>query len=231
MANVLKIFQSIKNRLFGHFPQISYSRSGEDLIITELLGNKMTGFFVDVGAFHPKDYSNTYKFYLNGWRGINIDANSSIIEKFNKERPKDINVCAGVALAEEEKIFYKFKEDLSMSSFSAKFAEDAISNSILTLSETEVIKTKKLSQILEECNVTQKIDLMSIDVEGLDLEVLQSNNWEKYRPKAIIIEIEIGFESIQTSEIYKFLVSVGYEAVAYTYLSKKIGNLIVLDGQ
>ncbi|RZL45860.1 MAG: FkbM family methyltransferase [Pedobacter sp.] len=231
MANALKIFQSIKNRLFGHFPQISYSRSGEDLIVTELLGNKMTGFFVDVGAFHPKDYSNTYKFYLNGWRGINIDANSSVIEKFNKERPGDINVCAGVALAEEEKIFYKFKEDLSMSSFSAKFAEDAISNSALTLSETEVIKTKKLSQILEECSVTQKIDFMSIDVEGLDLEVLQSNNWEKYRPKAIIIEIEIGFEFVQTSEIYKFLASVGYEAVAYTYLSKKIGNLIVLDGQ
>ncbi|UKT64402.1 FkbM family methyltransferase [Pedobacter mucosus] len=229
MGKKLKIFQAIKNRLFGHFPQISYSRSGEDLIITELLGNKMTGFFIDVGAFHPRDYSNTYKFYLNGWTGINIDANQDIITKFDKERPRDINICAGVALEEEDKIFYKFNDDLSMSSFSTAFVENAIATSSLTLNDKIIIKTKKLGQILESCNITKQIDFMSVDVEGLDLDVLKSNNWEKFRPKVIVIEINCGFINIQASEIYKYTAALGYEPVAYTYLNDQVGNLIMLD--
>lgn len=230
MAIILKIFQKIKNKLFGQFPQISYSRSGEDLIIAELLGNKMSGFYIDVGAYHPKNYSNTYKFYLNGWTGINIDANDEIINVFDKRRPKDINICAGVALQEEEKIFYKFKEDLSMSSFSESFTNNALSKSNLTLSEKRKIKTRTLKNILDQCEIPKaKIDFMSIDVEGLDLEVLKSNDWQKYRPKAVIIELDTSLENVAKNEAYKYLVDLNYAPVAFTYLSNEIGNLIVLD--
>lgn len=229
MQNGLKIFQIIKNRLFGHFPQISYSRSGEDLIINEILNNKMGGFYVDVGAYHFKDYSNTYKFYLNGWNGINIDANQEIITKFDKKRPKDVNICAGVAFEEEDKVFYRLNEDLSMSSFSTAFTENAILNHQYTLKDKTTIKTRKLGEILESCNITKKIDFMSIDVEGLDLDVLKSNNWNKYRPKIIIIELESGLKNIEKSKVYKYLINLGYEPAAYTFLNKQIGNLIVVD--
>ena len=62
-----------------------YSQFGEDKILNELIPNKFTnGFYVDVGCFHPKKYSNTYILFRRGWRGINIDmedSDSDIISK------------------------------------------------------------------------------------------------------------------------------------------------------
>ena len=53
---------------------MSYSQQGEDMILKSLFQDHQSGFYVDVGAHHPSRFSNTYFFYLRGWRGINIDA-------------------------------------------------------------------------------------------------------------------------------------------------------------
>ena len=68
------------------------------MLLRHLLGSdKMDGFYVDVGAFHPTLFSNTYFFYLNGWRGLNIEARPGSKQLFDKLRPKDINVEIGVS--------------------------------------------------------------------------------------------------------------------------------------
>ena len=61
----------------------------------------------------------------------------------------------------------------------------------------------------------QKIDFISIDVEGLDLEVLKSNDWSKYRPKFVLVEIlSSGLHEIENSEIGQFLSDAGYAVSA-----------------
>jgi hypothetical protein len=72
-----------------------WSQYGEDIVLDRVLNLKRKGFFVDVGCYHPVQYSNTYKLYRLGWRGINIDLDAIKIEAFNLRRPGDVNMGSG----------------------------------------------------------------------------------------------------------------------------------------
>ena len=62
----------------------------------------------------------------------------------------------------------------------------------------------------------QKIDFMSIDVEGLDIEVLKSNDWTKFRPSYLLIEdLDFTMLNIHKSELVKYLATLGYEPKAF----------------
>jgi hypothetical protein len=66
----------------------------------------------------------------------------------------------------------------------------------------------------------QNISFLTIDVEGYDLQVLQSNDWKKYRPQYVIIEsYETFIEDVIKSEIYNYICKQGYRLVSKSYLS------------
>ena len=75
----------------------NYSQFDEDLFLINFFKNKKNGKFVDLGAFHPIRYNNTYMLYKRGWSGTNIDLNPTAIDMFNIVRNKDINKCALVS--------------------------------------------------------------------------------------------------------------------------------------
>ena len=81
---------------------IHYSQFAEDISIRRLLEKKKSGFFVDVGCFHPKKYNNTWRLYRQGWRGINIDLDPIKIAGFNVVRAQDTNICCAVSDKEGE---------------------------------------------------------------------------------------------------------------------------------
>ena len=70
----MSIIKALIKLILGRGVYRSYSVSGEDLIILPFLPAK-GGFYVDVGCYHPILYSNTYRLYRNGWKGIVIDPN------------------------------------------------------------------------------------------------------------------------------------------------------------
>ncbi len=70
------------------FSDYSFSQEGEDMLLRSIFVDKSTGFYVDVGAYHPQRFSNTNHFYLAGWRGINIDAMPGSMEPFHQFRPR-----------------------------------------------------------------------------------------------------------------------------------------------
>ena len=78
--------------LLDPYRRTSYSQEGEDLILDRLLRRKPRGYYVDVGAFHPKKFSNTHLFYRRGWSGINIDATPGSMDEFRRVRPRDTNL-------------------------------------------------------------------------------------------------------------------------------------------
>ncbi|HWR59941.1 MAG TPA: FkbM family methyltransferase, partial [Thermodesulfovibrionales bacterium] len=86
----------------------SYSQEGEDLILRRIFSNITNGFYVDIGAHHPKRFSNTYLFYRQGWCGINIDAMPGSMKLFNKFRPRDINLEFAVANGNNKMTYYEF---------------------------------------------------------------------------------------------------------------------------
>ena len=205
-------------------PNICFSQNGEDLVIKRFLDNKNEGFFVDVGAHHPIRFSNTFLFYKKGWSGINIDAMPGSMAQFNKIRPNDINIEKGIGLKKDKLTFYQFNES-ALNTFSKKeaFSKNKDGYKII---KSNLVEVDTLENILDKyMPLKTEIDFLNIDAEGKDEEVLISNNWEKYKPNYIIIEIlrEVSLYN-NNSSINKFLKTKGYipiNKIFDTYIFKK----------
>jgi FkbM family methyltransferase len=158
------------------------------MILRHILGSdRQTGFYVDVGAYHPVRSSNTYFFYLYGWRGINIEPRPGSKKLFDKIRPKDINLEVGISAEQGKKIYYFIAEDSSMNSLSPDFLERVgMRNEVRQEIPVAVLPLKEV--LARHMSEKQHIDFMNVDVEGHDLEVLKSNDWERFRPTVVVVE-------------------------------------------
>ncbi|WP_205942381.1 FkbM family methyltransferase [Pedobacter sp. SYP-B3415] len=195
---------------------ISFAQEGEDMLLDRILNEKAEGFFVDVGALHPTRFSNTYKFYKRGWRGISIDALPGSMKRFNDVRPRDINLEIPVSDKKEHIPFYVFNEP-ALNTFSKELAEERNKKEIFYIEKTLNLETQTLSEILERyLPEGQPIDFFTIDVEGFDLQVLKSNDWLRHKPSIVVIETEISFDRMENSEVYSFLTKLDYTLCAKT---------------
>ncbi|MCX2494202.1 FkbM family methyltransferase [Pedobacter sp. PF22-3] len=219
------MIKAIKKVLLKYLPvnyfaySKSYSQDGEDMILKAIYEQKKgyKGFFVDVGAHHPVRYSNTNYFYKRGWKGINIEPTPSAIGAFNTFRKRDINLNIGIGPEKTQLKFYCFNEP-ALNSFSEEVSKriDAESGKYKIIKELD-IDVLPLSDVLDQylpANTT--IDFLSIDVEGLDYQVLLSNNWDKYKPGVILVEENVNVDELNHSPIYKFLKEKGYTFFAKT---------------
>jgi len=196
--------------------QISWSQEGEDQILRRIFERQSCGFYVDIGAHHPKRFSNTYLFYRKGWTGINVDAMPGSMQAFKKMRPRDINLEFGVGSKEGDFEYYVFNEP-ALNGFSKELSyERHSSESNYKVVEVVKMKMKPLSKILEEYLPSgQVVDFLSIDIEGLDLDVLMSNDWQRYRPKLVLVEaLGSSFSELIESKIGKFMGSLNYSIYA-----------------
>lgn len=213
-----RLMRRLKHLYYNHirgYALKSYSQEGEDMVLRRFFENRDRGFYVDVGAHHPKRFSNTYFFYRQGWRGINIEPNPEGHALLQACRKNDINVQSAVSDSEGTLEYHMFQEP-ALNTLDRQLAEQHAAASPLT--GVINIQVRRLEAILDE-QLPQgtTIDFMNIDVEGHDMQVLQSNNWEKYRPRLVIAEVlgkNIG--QIQDSGIARFMHSVGYELFAKT---------------
>ncbi len=170
-----------------------------------------------MGAHHPIRISNTANLYRAGWRGIDIDARPGTMQLFHRYRPRDVALEVGVGVASGSLPFYVF-DDEAVNTFSAEWAREAVANKH-KLVRTIDVPVMTLAEILSR-NLPpgQEIDLLSVDVEGLDLEVLQSNDWDRYRPGLVMVE-DLGIESLSRaadSRVVQFLSGNGYDPIAKT---------------
>lgn len=201
------------------YRKVFYSQDGEDALLSSFYERKKgyKGFFVDVGAHHPYRFSNTAYYYKKGWRGINIEPTPNLFNVFLKHRKRDINLNLGIGSG-ETLTFYIFNEG-AINTFDSELARerDGGQNGKYRIVDTKSIQTKRLGDVLDEhLPANTKIDLLTIDVEGLDLQVLKSNNWEKYSPEFIMVECEESLEHLNNDAVYQFLVSKNYNLIGRT---------------
>jgi FkbM family methyltransferase len=215
LRRILKnLFNNGKHTL--PFLNESYSQEGEDLLLARIFENQMDGFFVDVGALHPQRFSNTFKFYKLGWRGINIDAMPQSMIEFNHVRPEDINLETPVSDKKQVLSYHIFNEP-ALNTFSKEMAEERSKKEIYNVQQVVDIETRTLTDILDEyLPEGRAIDFLTIDVEGLDFQVLKSNNWEKYQPKMILLENELELHEMIGSSIDLFMQEKNYQLYAKT---------------
>ena len=222
-------FASIYEKFFLSRPKKSYSQTGEDLILDFFFERKKSGFFVDIGAYHPKYLSNTYLFYKKGWRGVNIEPNIERFKRFKNNRPNCINLNIGVGEKEGIMDFYVFDSE-TLSTFSKESADNNVKLGH-KLMRIEKVKIKPLSKIFEENLSDDKIDFMTIDTEGYDMEVLRSNDWKKYRPNFVVLETAEYTREVFSPKLNdtfdSHMASINYKKVADTYVNtiyKDINN-------
>ncbi|MES2308698.1 MAG: FkbM family methyltransferase [Verrucomicrobiota bacterium] len=205
-----------------NIPFLYFSQTGEDKMFLSYL-ETMSGYFVDVGAFDPIIYSNTFALYLRGMRGINIEPNPDAIEAFKSIRPLDINLNLGVSKTAAELEYYSFSQP-TCNTFSPEFAKSVLrQDTNLVRRPTQKIQTNTLTQILDEhAPKNQPFELLTIDVEGMDLEVLQTLDWERYRPHIVFVEDHtFNIESPQDSITFQFM-----KSQKYTLVGKTISTLM-----
>lgn len=194
----------------------SYSQEGEDLAIDRLIGGSEKGFYVEVGCHHPYRFSNTYLFYRRGWRGLCIDPLPGTRILFARHRPRDIVVEMGVAERAGTLSYYMFNEP-ALNTFDERTARERDGQTGYRIEKVVPVITAPLAAILATHAAGERIDFMSVDVEGLDLQVLQSNDWSKYRPRVVVAELlKAGAVSLESDPVSAFLISLGYRPHAKT---------------
>jgi len=214
LPHAIKSF--VKYRLLDGYALKSYSQEGEDMILRRIFEHQSKGFFVDVGAHHPKRFSNTYFFYRQGWSGINIDAMPGSMKLFKRQRSRDINLEIPVGPDLKNLAYFVFNEP-ALNGFDARLSQQRDSSgSAFSIVKTIDLQTRSLESILDEfLPPNTAIDFLSIDVEGLDLDVLQSNNWNKYKPVTVLVEIlGSSLSELKSSDINVFMEGHGYQVYA-----------------
>lgn len=194
-----------------HSLGFTFSQNGEDVILRSLFGRNYKGFFVDVGAHHPFRFSNTWLLYRMGWRGINIDPLPGAIKPFQAYRKHDINLEVGISSQQGMRVYWSFDEP-AFNTFDEKIAMKRILAQEAHLLKTIPIETFPLCTILDNYIPPGIfIDLLTVDVEGMDTDVLESSDWDKYLPSVVCIEmLNTVAAEITADPAYKFLSSRGY---------------------
>ena len=186
---------------------ISFSQNGEDILIDRVF-RKKTGFFIDVGAFHPIGDSVTKYFSLEGWRGINIEPDPAFFAEIQRDRPNEVNLPCAVGRTDGEVTFHQLANK-AMSTISA----DQLA--ILTASDRAgaqsiQVPIRTLADICDEF-VTGEIDFLKIDVEGAEADVIEGADWQRFRPRLVIVEATKPMSSEPNCEKWEpVLLSKGY---------------------
>ena len=196
-----------------------YSQLGEDAVLaayfkelklkdsrfSTLFGkiNYSKGCYVDVGAYAPKRLSNTFYFYKKGWRGITVEPNPEAKKWFKLLRQGDSHITA--AVSDNEGTCYYYSQGYSGINFISSESQDKNGYQITK------IPSLKLASIMQKLDDSNNIDLLCVDCEGHDLQVLQSNDWSRYRPSVVVAET-----TDLNSDICQYMVQQRYSIFSWT---------------
>jgi len=206
----------------------SFSQEGEDLIINRILKTKKIKydeiFYLDIGSGHPIKYSNTFYFYIRGSKGIAVDAFEKNIKLHRLLRPRDKSF--DLILGNDEKLidYYVFNQS-ELNTISKKRVNELEDYKISPLYTQKKQQSMTYNFFLKKVGEDiKRINLFSIDIEGAELEVLKSINWENFKPEIICVEIIIkNFDDLYENEVFKILKLNGY-----TFYSKLINSVIFI---
>jgi FkbM family methyltransferase len=209
------------------FGAVSYAQFGEDLVLVNLfhdLGVERPSF-LDIGAHHPVNCSNTALLYARGSRGVNIEANPNLIPAFTEMRPEDLTLNLGVGPAPGRLDFYMIDEWSGRNTFDAATARSFVAaHPEFAIREVRQIEVVTLEEVLQRHCDGRWPDLLSIDVEGLDLPILQGSSFDRSNgPRIICAEVLSGDDRSQAGGLSAVMRSKGYRQVFRT-----AGNAIFL---
>lgn len=213
----------LKRILYGKHAKISYSQLAEDTLIDSIfsaLGIHQPTY-IDIGAHAPVYLSNTYLFYRKGSRGVCVEPNPLLYKNIQKKRKRDICLNMGVGISAATEASFYIMSSSTLSTFSKEDAERMVSYGKEKIEEIITVPLISFDEIVKKY-LRACPNLVSLDVEGLDLAILKTIDFSIYRPEVFCVETltytENNFEEKITSTI-DFMVSKGYLIYADTYVN------------
>ncbi len=195
----------------GRSVRLSYGYTGEDRLLESLLKSLITynGFYVEVGSNEPRFISNTFLLYRRGWRGICIDPNEELIGKHRRIRPRDRAVCAFVAHETQPLNFIQLSNNV-LSTADPQYVPQFLAAGQQIVG-TRQVQPRSLTSILVAEQAPAQFDLLAVDAEEFDLSVLQSLDFQRFRPRLVMVEAD-DFDPAQPQQhpIFQLLVAQNY---------------------
>lgn len=210
----------------ANWQQVSYSQCGEDLILQYLLmqlGIERPSY-LDIGAHHSRHLSNTYLFYQAGGKGVCVEPNPELHREIQRNRPRDVCLNVGIGTASAGSMNFYVFDHSELSTFSETILETLTARG-LTVQKVLSVPLEPVNKLLETHFATRP-DLVSLDTEGLDLEILQSFDFSNYRPAAFCIETIGNADQKKVPAIFEFMHERGYATYADTHI-----NTIFVDDE
>ena len=221
------------------FEKETYSQSGEDSILCYLLHVLGIPFesvtYVDLGANHAKEMNNTYFFYKMGGRGVLVEANPQLIPELKFYRNQDIVLNRCIAAETGNFVDFYILSGDGLSTLRHETAKKYMEiNPGLKIMDQVQVETISYNDLVEQY-LGHPPTILSIDIEGNELEILRSIDFEKYRPKFIVAEM-IGYDTklnyrSKNEEIKAFLESQGYDEYAFTGINSIFLDRTLLEGK
>jgi len=203
----------------------SYSQTGEDIIIEYLFDSLKISHptYLEIGTNQPKICNNTYGLYKKGCKGVCVEPDIEMVKVIKRDRPKDTILNIGIGTTDRESAdFYLFPGLMNGWSTFSKEEADIRKNDTGISYHTLAVPLKNINTIIKDYFDSYP-NLISLDVEGLDLEILQSIDFEKFKPEVICVET-ITFGYLNNTEkkiaaISDHMHSTGYFAYADTHIN------------
>jgi FkbM family methyltransferase len=167
-------------------PTLSYAQRYEDLHLLRAFGEQASGFYIDIGAGHPVYDNVSLAFYLRGWRGITVEPNPWLAQLSAAVRPRDIRVQSLVGETLGEATYYLVDDFHGLSTTVESHAKKAQSE-FGKASRAMTVPVTTLRALCEQ-HAPPAIDFLKIDVEGAERDVLAGGDWQRFRPKVVVLE-------------------------------------------
>jgi len=163
---------------------ISHAQNFEDVTLAGLFGDRAEGFYVDVGASDPVVRSVTKHFYDRGWHGVNVEPVARFHRALLEARPRDVNLCVALGRERGTLTFFEFEAE-GISTLSPEFARHFADQGYPCVRrDVEVVPLREVCA----AHCLEPIDFMKIDVEGWERQVLEGGDWERFRPRVLLVE-------------------------------------------
>lgn len=207
----------------------SFSQAGEDLIVRFFFRYReiaeMT--YLDVGANDPIELNNTYYFYIRGFRGVLVEPNVSLCARLRAVRPEDTTLAAGIGVTDAKEADYYVMNFHGLNTFSKEEADHQVEASQGRIAIKEVIKMpfQNINDVMHR-HFKGAPTFLSVDTEGMDLAILKSIDFERYRPKVVCAETLVSSTTKTRPEIAEFMAAQGYVARGGSFV-----NTIFVDSR